>query len=708
MTVASRPLIVYSCHRPQQALGVSQMLAINPVDVYCLGDDAYLEQVFGASNKPYYGQYSDSVSWPEGTPTLVTIGAAVNGVLPTGAVTINTAGTNYPAAGPVGGLSGTTVSCFFTGNGGTLLASGRVTTNASRQVVSATVDFGGEGYTNTGAAQFTLVASCHRAYWPIKFAHQKAGKDWADFYAARQAGAFRLFGVPDDHEVISNWTAATNDLTSRNAGGSPWWESGVGADSLLSYWRTARAGMALIRSQYYSAPNTPAITNTAIPSGLAGATGVTAADFDILYQHQDYAADMTPVTGSTGAVLRVIQCDSLTFKSPYNATDNGTGTTGKTMLGFQQVAWLLDKTREAKTLGLSVVWMFSKDVLNIDNGDSWRGTGGGALGYNGELNYLLGRIEAENLPVVGIIGGDRHQPHTGLFSPATGNPTTVLAICPCPYGADPAGLTNYVENMWVNRDVDAACFGTIRLLPDAVQFQIIDAYNGTEMWAAEVPFGSRVPRTYRAVNQARQTPLSPFSPNYVHHGTWANRPDPALVPAFARMFITDVGPGGSEWRTDGTYWSPLNPVVLFREAGRLGAPIATLTGTTGAAFKTPGNLPAGMVVKPGMRLEAKANFARTTAVGTASLSQQIGGQNVTVIIISGVANQHARHDANLYVVNSTNQLTENWNSPQGQNANSFVDRTIDFNNSQALAYTLGSANASDTFQLLSYSLTLHP
>lgn len=619
-TNVSRPLVIYSCHRVQTNLNTDFILRRKPVDVYSLGDDAYLEQVFGSSTEPFYGRASGSISAPEGTGGRVQIGAAVGGALPVGAATVLAAGSNYPAAGPVGTLSAATISCFFLPLGGLaagqIPASGRVTTNGSRQVASVVVDHGGTGYTNTGAAEFELVASCNDKFWKLKFDHQKADPGLQAFYAAHRRGDFRLFGMWDDHEgPLSNWTFATNDMTSRYPG-EAWWQNQGGQAAMLAYWRTAVRGFDLISAAYYDNPPKRANASGNIPAGLVGAPGVSAADFFEYYHAQDYGPNMEP----GGNRLRILHLDCLTFTSPYDAADDGTGTSGKTKLGYAQVQWALDQMRDAKARGMVCVILTPKDIGNVDNGDSWRGTGGGALGYNGELNYILGVIEAEDLPLAGWVGGDRHQPHVALFDSRNGDAGTVFSLCPCPYGADPGGLTAYPQNIWTNRDVDAAVFGTVSLTATAVRFEIIDAHSDEVLFSADVPFGQRRPTAIRAAEQQLAKPRANLVPSYVYAGTWELRPTSGL-PIRSRAYFTDVGQYGSDWIWDGTYWRPAAPVTL---ASLTAAQTKTDADTTLATLLTR-TLPAGLI-SPGCKLDANHKWTRAGASAAAvTISVTLGG-----------------------------------------------------------------------------------
>lgn len=187
---------------------------------------------------------------------------------------------------------------------------------------------------------------------------------------------------------------------------------------------------------------------------------------------------------------------------------------------------------------------------------------------------------------------------------------------------------------------------------------------------------------------------------------WADRPSAAAVGAGALQWFSDVG-GGSLWRSDGTYWAPAAPVVLFRGAGTVAAPLATLTGVTSGVFVSPGNVPAGMFIRPGMRLQAQANFSRSTATATASLQINVGSQ-VVGFGVGAAVGQQVRLDTNVWCASASTQLNENWLQPQNSAASVFQSASVNFTTAQAFSVLLGAANVADSFTLLSYGLTIYP
>lgn len=102
-------------------------------------------------------------------------------------------------------------------------------------------------------------------------------------------------------------------------------------------------------------------------------------------------------------------------------------------------------------------------------------------------------------------------------------------------------------------------------------------------------------------------------------GTWATRPTAA--PVASRYFATDIGPNGTLFSWDGTYWRPANGQALVYGAfGTISTPLATLTGNgTEQVFTLPELclLPAGLL-SPGSRLDVSAQMYKDGATHSGS------------------------------------------------------------------------------------------
>jgi hypothetical protein len=114
--------------------------------------------------------------------------------------------------------------------------------------------------------------------------------------------------------------------------------------------------------------------------------------------------------------------------------------------------------------------------------------------------------------------------------------------------------------------------------------------------------------------------------------TWANRPNPVGNTGMLITISDYGGPGGSVWRSNGTYWAPVNGFVNLRaEAGTLAAPISTMAGLGAAAQYEPNpvKLPGGMAIRGKCILNGRIENAQTGVAGGASNNVYIGNNGNT-------------------------------------------------------------------------------
>lgn len=96
--------------------------------------------------------------------------------------------------------------------------------------------------------------------------------------------------------------------------------------------------------------------------------------------------------------------------------------------------------------------------------------------------------------------------------------------------------------------------------------------------------------------------------------TWATKPNPVLNSG-TEIFITDIGVVGSKWKSNGTIYVPLTPIVL----SRLTTPITTSTGTAEEVLAVSSKIPSG-VLAIGRRFQFEAYLLKSgTSESTASL-----------------------------------------------------------------------------------------
>lgn len=497
-------IVFYSCHRPQTAVSFDAIYRRKPVAVYNLGDDMYNEQTMGNTSTPYYGDITGTVTWPvPTTPASLQAGPAVAGALPTGALTV------------LNGGAGNAVSAtldFYIPNatGEPTGAYGTMVVNGSGVVTSATLTNGGAGFTNTGNLPFTPVSSSEPGHWLRKWIQQKASPEWREFIARRQSGQFKWYCIWDDHEVLSNWTFSVSPHDMGTRGGT--FATASTAAQLLDFWRTAVAGNEMIRLRYYDNPK-PSVGGD-IPVTMQSVAGVKKEDFlnrSMFHWYGPNGEEGVPYIG-----IYVFDC--ISHKHPFQWTPESE----KWMIGPTELA-NFEKAADAfyAAGGQTIIPFMSKDPGNIDNGDGWRGTGNSASGYYTELWSLMDLIQRKGYKVPFIGAGDRHQPHIAYFSPQLQNAQrgaaynfTTATVCACPFGADPAGLTPYVENKLAQLEQDACVFGHVYwdAAQNLVTMAIVDEATGEETGAVTATIGSATaPLTFRSSLRS-YSPSAPVTP----------------------------------------------------------------------------------------------------------------------------------------------------------------------------------------------------
>jgi hypothetical protein len=189
--------------------------------------------------------------------------------------------------------------------------------------------------------------------------------------------------------------------------------------------------------------------------------------------------------------------------------------------------------------------------------------------------------------------------------------------------------------------------------------------------------------------------------------TWANRPTSPF--AKQRVTFSDIGPTGSDWMWDGSYWVPLAPVVLYRGAGTQASPLNTLAAISGT-FVNPGSIPAGLFVKPGMRLDIRANIHKIGANGTGTVAVLLGTQSYYSGSFAATDGLDGRIHFSVEAASSATQTSENLAPDNTLTvAAVFQDNTIDFAAAaRAVNVTLSGAVATDSYKLVSYSIVLYP
>ncbi len=107
--------------------------------------------------------------------------------------------------------------------------------------------------------------------------------------------------------------------------------------------------------------------------------------------------------------------------------------------------------------------------------------------------------------------------------------------------------------------------------------------------------------------------------------TWATLGAPADYIGLA--YVTDIGPRGSLWRSDGLAWGLVGGSCVLDRINTAGA---TLTGTTAETLAYTYSAPAGLL-GPNGAIEFQAKFAFTNSANVKTLRLRIGGIGGTML-----------------------------------------------------------------------------
>lgn len=200
---------------------------------------------------------------------------------------------------------------------------------------------------------------------------------------------------------------------------------------------------------------------------------------------------------------------------------------------------------------------------------------------------------------------------------------------------------------------------------------------------------------------------------------WATRPDPTTMPVGSEITITDLGRGGSRWRSDGTNWRPAGGrVTLYQRAGSVAAPINTWAATGAAGLFT---LPESLVIPQGLlapyaRLTISAWVQRVSgAVGAANVMITLGTLNTATdpaatFLTNGAANANAWPVATVTTVDGTAFVGPNGTGKAIGTSGAAVPTDRAQSNAANPLYVNIGFNATnsvgDTFALLDYQIVL--
>lgn len=197
---------------------------------------------------------------------------------------------------------------------------------------------------------------------------------------------------------------------------------------------------------------------------------------------------------------------------------------------------------------------------------------------------------------------------------------------------------------------------------------------------------------------------------------WTDKPAANAVPVGTDLRVLDYN--NVIFWSDGTYWRPRGAQNLYHKNGLLTQPLATVTGLTLATFSTPVlKIPAGMIT-PQSKLSTQVNGRKPTGTATAAFCITLGTSNgvadsgiVGLAIASPVNTVFDIASAAKFGSFTDRFFTQNWigEGSTVANASGVNSDRVDNVNTNAdmyLNFYISSANIADSFNLLSYRVTI--
>ena len=197
---------------------------------------------------------------------------------------------------------------------------------------------------------------------------------------------------------------------------------------------------------------------------------------------------------------------------------------------------------------------------------------------------------------------------------------------------------------------------------------------------------------------------------YPFRTTWSGRPAAGLVHVGTELQVTDFA--NQKWINDGTYWRPAQGRVII---GNSVTP-SVVTGAADMMFTLPTDfkkIPSGMLI-PGSRLMCYAEFIKSGANGALTPYIRIGTSDSysdTVVYGVGIPNTNnmlVRASGNVLIGNdglfdySTSAVVSPGNGTQFMRSSA----NFDINADMFMSVHIRSANAADSFTLMSTSIIL--
>lgn len=339
------------------------------------------------------------------------------------------------------------------------------------------------GYNLYGTNSPALTASSTQADADAKYRQYLAKPEMAALVALRALG-MRHIWQPDDHEQPGDdWD---HDYLNSRLGVTFTSQALVNAT-----WALCRAAQDAVKLAFTECPVPNYAGNTQRPSGaLQQAQDPPTANYGITYFIEDYDVDgkllrqqIGPTApAATGAYVRVIYPDCISYRSPVSAVDNSS----KVMLGPQQMTWMRDGLQAAVAAAVPYVFISStKKVFGSagDNSDMW-------FAYQTERAGMLSMIGATGAKPIWA-SGDRHHLQTSRVTVAGGWPCDLTDICACPIGVLAVPISPAGEGLLWSSPRQGYALYTVEA--GSVVAEMREANTGSVLWAARFAPGSNDP-----------------------------------------------------------------------------------------------------------------------------------------------------------------------------------------------------------------------
>lgn len=343
--------------------------------------------------------------------------------------------------------------------------------------------YGDSGYNLYGTNSPAFSAATTQAEALAKYLQWLAKPEVAALIALRAGGMRHIFKFDDHEQAGDDWD---HDYLNSRLGVSFTSQALVNA-----HWANCRAAQDTWMASYADNPQPNSADNTQRPSGALqqGENPATSA-YRITYFVEDYDVNGVLLRqqigpnapAATGAYVRVIYLDCISYRSPVSATDNAS----KVMLGPQQMAWLQAGLQAA--VAASVPYVFINSTKKVfgssgDNSDMW-------WAYQTERASMLTMIGGTKAKPIWV-SGDRHHLQTSRVTVAGGWPCDLTDICACPVGVLSVTINPAGEGLLWSSPRQG--YGLLTVSEGNLLAEVRESNTGTVLWSASFAPGSNEP-----------------------------------------------------------------------------------------------------------------------------------------------------------------------------------------------------------------------